>query len=217
MVRTRRDSKGRRDVVAVGLTGGIGAGKSTALALFAELGALTLSADRLVHELYERPWIVARIGEHFGPEVVDEQRRKVDRARLAEAVKGRPDELHWLEDLTHPRVSREIRRRIEKASRGTVVVCEVPLLFESGLEGLFDLVVTVEADEAVRRVRSVHGFGLKQFSEFEDRQYRSRQRIEGSDLVVRNNGEITDLREAVRAAYEIAVSLLGERVKASED
>ena len=102
----RRAALGRSDVVAVGLTGGIGAGKSTALSMFREQGALTTSADEIVHDLYSRPEYVALLVEHFGRDIVDE-RGGVDRRRLAGMVKGRREELRWLEQLTHPLVERE--------------------------------------------------------------------------------------------------------------
>jgi dephospho-CoA kinase len=203
-------SQERRDVVAVGLTGGIGAGKSTALALFKDLGALTVSADRVVHGLYAQRGLSALIAAHFGPEVLN-ARGKVDRARLAEAVRGRSDELAWLERLTHPRVADGIRRRIKKAPPGTVVVCEVPLLFEAGYEAVFDLIVTVEAGPENRRRRSIHDFDLDQFSELERLQASSERRVAGSDLVFHNDDGLDDLCGFVRDAYGRAKALLRER------
>jgi dephospho-CoA kinase len=207
MGRERRESQNRREVVAVGLTGGIGAGKSTALTLFEEAGALTISADRLVHEFYLRPAVAERIGAHFGSVVLDDL-GTVDRSCLARAVRGRPDELRWLEDLTHPWVAVEIERAVEAAPAGTVVVCEVPLLFETDYERLFDLVVTVEAGGRIRRLRSTHDFGLEQFSEFESLQASSRRRVEGSDLAFFNEGGLEELAQFVRDAYERARALL---------
>jgi dephospho-CoA kinase len=208
MSRERRDSQGRREVVAVGLTGGIGAGKSTALALFAKLGALVISADELVHRLYEQPEVAAQVGAHFGPGVLTES-GAVNRSRLAAAVRGRPDELRFLERLTHPRVAEEIARRVQGAESGRVVVCEVPLLFESGHEGLFDLVVTVEADDQLRRRRSAQRFDLGQFAELEGLQASRDQRVKGSDLAYVNNGGLRQLEEFVEQAYESARALLG--------
>jgi dephospho-CoA kinase len=205
--RERRESQGTREVVAVGLTGGIGAGKSTALRLFAECGALVSSADELVHRLYEQPQLAAAVGDHFGPRVLKRD-GTVDRSRLAKAVRGRPDELRWLEGLTHPRVAEEIERITSSAPAGNVVVCEVPLLFESGCERLFDLIVTVEAAGELRRRRSIHGFGLKQFEELEALQASSERRVEGSDLVFVNEGGLRELREFVGRAHEAARQML---------
>lgn len=204
MGRERRDGRGRRDVVVVGLTGGIGAGKSTALALFAQEGAQVLSADEVVHGLYHDADVCTLIGEHFGRGVLSDDGRSVDRACLAAVLRGRRDELHWLESLTHPLVAAEIERRIDAASPGTVMVCEIPLLFESGLEQLFDLVVTIEAGEEIRRLRSVHGFDLRQFGELEDRQLSSTERAAASDLVFYNDGAPQELAGFVHRAYEDA-------------
>jgi dephospho-CoA kinase len=198
----------RPDVVAVGLTGGIGAGKSTALRFFAESGALTLSADEVVHQLYLRADVKRALAEHFGPEVLTTD-GEVDRRCLAEAVRGRPEQLAWLESLTHPLVGEEIARFIREAPAGAVAVCEVPLLFEVGMSCLFDLVVTVEAGSEARRRRSVHSFGPDMFGELEALQASSERRVAGSDLVFFNDGEIEHLRAFVREAYERARSLAG--------
>jgi dephospho-CoA kinase len=186
----------------------MGAGKSTALHMFAELGAITLSADGLVHDLYERPEIARQVNDHFRGGVL-EDRGGVDRSRLAASVRGRPDELGWLEDLIHPLVAEEIERRIEAAPVGSVLVCEVPLLFESGYEALCDLVVTVEADPEARRARSVHSFDLDQFSELDGLQASSERRVRESDLAYLNDQGLAALESFVEKAYGKAQSLLG--------
>lgn len=210
MGQERREGQAGRTVVAVGLTGSIGAGKSTALSMFEECGAVVLSADQLVHQLYERPDVVALMAEHFGSGVLGAGER-VGRGRLAEAVKGRPEELHWLEELTHPRVAEEVARLLKEAPEGSVVVCEIPLLFESEMEGLFDLVVTVEAAEETRRLRSVHDFGLEQFGELEGLQVSREQRMAEADLCFVNDGGFETLREFVREAYATAKGLLSSQ------
>lgn len=202
-------AQAERAVVAVGLTGSIGAGKSTALALFKECGALVVSADQLVHQIYSRDEVATRLAEHFGRKVLSAT-GVVDRRLLAEAVSKRPGELRWLEKLTHPLVAEEIAQLIESAPAGIVVVCEVPLLFESGFEYLFDLIVTVEAGAEVRRRRSTHQFGPEQFAEFDALQTTRERRVEGSDLVFVNDGDIDQLREFVRGAYATAKRLLSD-------
>ena len=194
----------RRKVVAVGLTGGIGAGKSTALALFGELGARTLSADKIVHDLYRQRGMSAEIAAHFGAHVVDE-RGFVDRVRLA---------LKTAHEIAACLVGSEmcLSDRIKTAPPETVSVVEVPLLFEADLAGLFDMVVTIEAGEQVRRRRSVHSFDLDQFAEFEILQASEERRVEGSDLVFCNNGTVDDLRRFVCEAYQHARAfLVGDR------
>jgi dephospho-CoA kinase len=193
----------RPDVAAVGLTGGIGAGKSTALRFFAGFGALTLSADEVVHQLYLRGDVKQALAEHFGAQVLGPD-EEVDRRRLAGAVRVRRDELVWLESLTHPLVGEEITRFVREAPSAAVAVCEVPLLFETGMSGIFDLVVTVEAGGEARRKRSTHSFGLELFGEFEALQASSERRVAGSDLAFSNDGDIEHLRAFVRQAYERA-------------
>ena len=199
----------RPDVAAVGLTGGIGAGKSTALGFFAEAGALTLSADEVVHQFYLRAGVKRVLAERFGPEVIGPG-GQVDRRRVADAVRGRPEHLAWLESLTHPLVGEEIGRFIREAPAGAVAVCEVPLLFEAGMNGLFDLVVTIEAGGETRRKRSTHPFGLELFGEFEALQASSERRVAGSDLALFNDGDIDHLRAFVRQAYERSLALVAD-------
>jgi dephospho-CoA kinase len=193
----------RPDVVAIGLTGGIGAGKSTALRFFAEAGVLTLSADDVVHQLYSSEDVAQALAGYFGPDIVDAGGR-VDRRRLAAAVRGRPDRLAWLERLTHPLLGETIARFILAAPAGAVVVCEVPLLFEAGMQHYFDLVVTVEAGAEQRRQRSIHGFDSDLFGEFEALQASTERRVSGSDLAFFNDGDVAHLRAFVRQAFERA-------------
>ena len=197
---------GRR-VVAVGLTGGIGAGKSTALGLFGKEGAVTVSADQIVHDLYGTSGVAERLAEHFGREVLNEQ-GTVDRTALARKLRGRRGELTWLERTIHPLVTKEIERRIQEAPDGSVVVCEVPLLFEAGYQTLFDLVVTIEAGGDARRSRSIHSFDLEQFSELERLQASTDERVRGSHIIFFNDGEMEALEAFVRDAHRQACLLV---------
>jgi len=207
MGRERRQREGRRKAVVVGLTGGIGAGKTTALIMFQELGAHTFSADEVVHDLYQQPEVADAVAAHFGEGVLGDD-GCVDRSRLAAAVKGRPEELGWLEELTHPRAVEEIERRIARVPAGRVVVCEFPLLLGSGYEELFDLIVTVEADAEIRRKRSTHRFGLDQFAELEELQASPEERKRGSDMVYVNDHGFAGLRDFVAQVHRTALEIL---------
>ena len=137
----------------VGLTGGIGAGKSTALAALERLGAACLSTDQVVHELYERPEVRDAMVARFGPEVVTGD--EIDRSALAQRAFATPEDRSWLEGQLWPRVGermaswREAARALDAAAAAPAVV-EVPLLFESGMDGAFDATIAVLADEEVR-------------------------------------------------------------------
>ncbi|MEO8967139.1 MAG: dephospho-CoA kinase, partial [Solirubrobacteraceae bacterium] len=140
----------------VGLTGGIGAGKSTALDALQRLGAATLSTDRVVHELYEDPEVSAEVEARFGPAV--QREGAIDRAALARAAFATADDRQWLESLLWPRVGERMvawRESLETAQpRPRAAVIEVPLLFESGMDHGFDATIAVIADEQTRAARA---------------------------------------------------------------
>jgi dephospho-CoA kinase len=205
----------RPDVAAVGLTGGIGAGKSTALRYFGEAGALTLSADEVVHQLYGREEVKRALAEHFGAELLAVD-GEVDRKSLAEAVRGKHEQLGWLESLTHPLVAGEIKRFIQEAPAGSVVVCEVPLLFEAGMNDLFDIIITIEARADFRRQRSVHAFDEELFTELETLQASTWRRVDGAHLAYHNDGTLPPLRRFVDVVYDRARALL-ESPKPAEE
>ena len=130
----------------IGLTGGIGAGKSEALAAFERAGAATLSTDRVAHDLLDRDDVRELLVERWGADVAPGG--AIDRDRVAEIVFEQPDELRWLESQTHPRVGEAVLEwRRQLGPEVEVGVVEVPLLFEAGMEDAFDATVAVIADE----------------------------------------------------------------------
>jgi dephospho-CoA kinase len=146
-----------RRPVAVAITGGIGAGKSEALAAFRRHGAATVSSDEIVHHLLAADDDVRRVlVEHFGERILGADGRP-DRRRIGAIVFADREQLAWLEALLHPLVAREYLDWREQLARlpepPRVCVTEVPLLFESGAEARFDRVVVVTAPEALRRER----------------------------------------------------------------
>ena len=145
-----------RRPIAVAITGGIGAGKSTALDAFRAHGAATVSSDEIVHHLLAtdddvRDAVVAKLGEDV---LID---ARPDRAKIAQAVFSDRERLAWLEGLLHPLVSREYltwREQLAELDEPPVVcVTEVPLLFEVGSEDRFDKVVVITAPTALREQR----------------------------------------------------------------
>ena len=145
-----------RHPIAVAITGGIGAGKSTALDAFRAHGAATVSSDEIVHHLLAtdddvRDAVVAKLGE----DVLTDGRP--DRAKIAQAVFSDRERLAWLEGLLHPLVSREYLAWREQLAAldepPRVCVTEVPLLFEVGSEERFDKVVVITAPTALREQR----------------------------------------------------------------
>jgi len=140
----------------IGLTGGIGSGKSAALQAFHRRGAAVLSADAVVHRLYADPEVIAAVRERFGPLVMAPD-GSVDRGALGAAAMEEDGGMRFLEDLLHPRIGAARSAWVDEqrgaATPAPLLVCEVPLLFEVGLERAFDAVLVVTASTPVRRAR----------------------------------------------------------------
>jgi len=154
-----------RKPVAVAITGGIGAGKSAALEAFARHGAATVSSDEIVHQLLRSdPNVRRELVERFGPDVIGSD--GADRAKIADIVFNDQDQLDWLEELLHSRVAEEnLTWRAEQESRPdppALTVTEVPLLYETGADRRFDVVVVITAPQAVRSRRRPVGDNREQ-------------------------------------------------------
>jgi dephospho-CoA kinase len=192
-------------MLLVGLTGGIGAGKSTVARLLAERGAVVIDADSIVRELQQPGTDVFRaIVDRFGDQVVAGD-GSLDRERLADIVFRDEDARSALNAIVHPAVYTVMAERIAAVKEDDrVVVLDIPLLAEAGGGGGMDLVVVVEADEESRIARVVAERGLNP----EDVRARmavqasSDQRTALADVVIKNNGNMDDLRAHVDALWE---------------
>lgn len=142
-----------RPSVRVGLTGGIGSGKSLVAALLAERGAIVIDADAIAREVVApgTPGLAA-IAKEFGSAVLHAD-GSLDRAALASVVFADPGRLESLNAITHPLIARESAARIEAAPAGSVLVYDMPLLVENGLVDGWDLVVVVDAPDDLRLQR----------------------------------------------------------------
>lgn len=180
----------------VGLTGGIGSGKSEALAALGRLGVPTLSSDAVVHELLGTDEVRRLLHERWGDRVLAD--REVDRAAVATIVFERPEELSWLEGTLFPRVGeRMMAWRAGLEAGHDVAVVEVPLLFEAGIEAAFDVTVAIVAHEGVRAERAA-GRGHEGLEGRGSRQLSQEEKARRADYVIRNDGTIPDLEAAVR-------------------
>jgi dephospho-CoA kinase len=174
-------------MIVLGLTGGIGMGKSTATATLRRLRAPVFDADAAVHRLQARGGrAVMPIGAAFPGTVRD---GRVDREALRQAVIGRPDALRRLERIVWPLVRDEERRFIARARRGgaRLVVLDVPLLFENGGEARADQVIVVSAPAAVQRARVLRRPGMtpERFDAIRARQMPDAEKRRRADHVVR--------------------------------
>jgi len=186
--------------LTIGLTGGIAAGKSEALAAFERLGAATISSDAVVHELLETEPLLPRLVERWGRKVAPGG--KVDRDRIGSIVFASPDELKWLESQIHPLVGERIGSWLAALGDDSeVAVVEVPLLFESGMERVFDTTVAVVAGEEVRRERAA-GRGHALVDEREARQLAQDEKAARAEHVVENDGSVEDLERELSVLVE---------------
>jgi dephospho-CoA kinase len=184
--------------LAVAITGGIGAGKSTALASFRRHGAATVSSDEIVHHLLKSdPDVKRALVERFGDEILGTDGNP-DRERIAVRVFRDREALDWLEKLLHPLVSREyLAWRDQLASLPNpprVCVTEVPLLYEVGAESRFDEVVAITAPKKLREARGGGGT--------DDREARllpDHEKVKRADFAYVNTGTPDELDAWVEA------------------
>jgi dephospho-CoA kinase len=187
----------------VGLTGGIGAGKSEALDALQRLGASVLSTDRVVHELYESDEIRDAVVGRFGDEVAPEG--AVDRSVLATRAFATPEDRGWLERLLWPRVGermlawRQGLDQLEPLPRAAVV--EVPLLFEAGMEAAFDATIAVVTSEQVRAERAA-ARGHQALDERAQRQLSQDEKAQRATYVVVNDGSIGELESKLSSVLD---------------
>jgi dephospho-CoA kinase len=192
----------------IGLTGGIGSGKSEALAACQRAGAAVLSSDQIVHDLLQTGEVKELLAARWGDAVLSGG--MIDRGAVAQIVFNKPDELQWLERNLFPLVGAETaawRADLEGADPPPrVAVVEVPLLFEAGVEGRFDTTVAVVADEKLRAERAA-ARDHQAVDERTARQLSQAEKASRADHVIRNDGSIEDLERAVR---ELLDRLAGE-------
>jgi dephospho-CoA kinase len=188
---TKAPSRHEPKPVTIAVTGGIGAGKSEALAAFARHGAAVSSSDEIVHRVLREDDEVQRaLVERFGPAVVGPE--GADRGAIAERVFHDADELAWLEALLHPRVVREYQAWQKELSRSPspprALVTEVPLLYETGGEERFDVVVVVTAPSDVRAARARVDAAAR-----EGRLLPDEEKVRRADFAYVNDGSLEEL------------------------
>ena len=184
----------------VGLTGGIGAGKSEALAAFERFGAATLSTDRVAHDLLDDEEVRNALVDRWGEEVASGG--GVDRERVSEIVFNDRDELAWLESVTHPRVGAHVLEwRQGLANEVPLAVVEVPLLFEAAMEDAFDATVAIVAADELRDAR-LRERGQGGLAGREARQLDQAEKERRADHVIRNDATLEELESEVRKVIE---------------
>jgi dephospho-CoA kinase len=184
----------------IALTGGIGAGKSTALAALSRLGAAVLSTDAVVHELYGSPAVRGAVVQRFGASVAPDG--VVDRGQLAAVAFATPENRAWLEGLLWPLVRERVATWREQAQHADppprALVVEVPLLFEAGHDKIYDATIAVTADEDLRRARAA-ARGHRALEERAARQLSQEQKAARATFAVVNDGDERELEHKLSA------------------
>jgi dephospho-CoA kinase len=192
--------------VLIGLTGNFGSGKSTALKMFGEMGAVTISADAVVHKLLKNPAILAHLRTLMGD--VFDASGAVDKARVAQAVFNDATLRKKLEALIHPAVMAEILA-LGRVNEGAVVAAEIPLLFEGGFERDVDVTLTVTSERSMAIARLAgKGFTEDEALRRLSTQMPQEEKAARSDFVVDNSGDIENTRRQVRDVYARLVERL---------
>lgn len=196
-------------MILVGLTGGIGSGKSTISSLLEGKGAVIIDADAIVREV-QLPGssVLAELAEKFGSEVLAAD-GSLDRQAVANIVFTDPDALKALNAIVHPAVGKEMNRRmIEQRSTDHVVVLDIPLLTENPREGLQGkIVVDVPVEVQVERLVKYRGFDETDARARISRQATREQRLATADFVVDNSGDLADLQPQIDKLWQWLNSL----------
>jgi dephospho-CoA kinase len=188
----------------IGLTGGIGSGKSTAAAIFRDLGAAVIDADRLNHEELNCPEVIGELCRWWGQRVVGADGR-ADRAAIRRIVIHDDSQRERLERLVHPRIEqrrRELMAGFQDDPAIRAVVWDAPLLHEAGLAEQCDCLVFVEAGQGARlkRVRQ-RGWTAEDLERFERSQWPLDTKKDRADYRIANNSDIADLRRQVEDVF----------------
>jgi dephospho-CoA kinase len=196
-------------MIVIGLTGGIGAGKSEASRILQGLGAVIISADQVGHQAYDpgtEAW--QEVVRAFGEEILQPD-GSIDRKQLGGIVFSDPAQLETLNRIMHPRMARMVAERIEqlRAEGAPVVVVEAAVLFEAGWDSLVDEVWTVDApvEAVVRRLQARNVLSESEVRKRIGSQMTSQERARRADVVIDNSGDVAALQSAIESWWDSRV------------
>jgi dephospho-CoA kinase len=187
----------------VGLTGGIGAGKSTVADLFAQRGAVVIRADELARQVIEKSTAgFDQVVSRFGENILDTN-GKINRAKLAAIVFNDQESLTDLENIIHPLVREKSNQIMNEQTPETIIVNEIPLLLEKGMQPLFDFLVIVISSEKNRLARLINsGFTKEQVLARMSKQVDDETRKASADFLIVNDGNLDQLEVDVEKIWQ---------------
>jgi len=186
----------------VGLTGGIGSGKSVATDYFAQKGIVIVDADDTAHRISRLPEIVEQVGTHFGDEYLTPD-HQLDRAKLRKKVFSNPEAKRWLEALLHPRIRAQMLTEL-RAAHSPYAILSAPLLLENKLEAMVSRVLVVDAPEAVQRQRAAQRDQNtnEEIDKIMRAQLPRHERLARADDILENSGTLEHLHQQIDALHE---------------
>ncbi len=193
----------------IGLTGGIASGKSTVSKIFRELGAKIVDADIKAKEISEREDVIKEIGNIFGKEVINSE-GKIDRLKIKEIVFNNKEKLKKLNGLIHPKVMEEFKKIKENTGKNDIIIFDVPLLFESGMDKMCDKIILVFTDKKIQIKRMLERDGITEelAEKIINSQMSLEEKLNKSQIHLKNNGTLEDLRKKSETIYR---ELKGEK------
>ena len=197
-------------MLVIGLTGGIGTGKSEVTRLLGSLGAVVINADQVGHEAYKpdsESW--KEVVKAFG-EAILRPNREIDRQKLGAIVFGDPDQLAKLNRIMHPRMARIVSEQLEslRVQGAKVVVVEAALLFEAGWDSLVDEVWATDSpvEAVIERLQARNGMSAEEVLKRIDSQMHNSERLSRAHVIVDNGGNVADLESTVDRLWKTRVT-----------
>jgi dephospho-CoA kinase len=202
-------------MIVIGLTGGIGTGKSEVARIFQELGAVLINADQIGHQAYTpHSEIWQEVVKAFGEEIL-QPNGEIDRKKLGSIVFADPDQLTRLNQIMHPRMARMVAQQVQELREqgADVVVVEAALLFEAGWDSLVGEVWSTESPEnlVIKRLQSRSGLSQEEAKKRIDSQMSAEERKSRSQVLVDNSGDLIELERVVRSIWDRRVKAKVEK------
>ncbi len=185
-----------------GLTGGIASGKSTVSSIFRSFGVEIADADITAKKISEREDVIQEIGKIFGKDVLSAE-GQIDRVKLKEVVFSDKNKLIQLNNIIHPKVMEEFKKIKENTPKNDIIIFDIPLLFEAGMDKMCDTVILVYADREmqIERIKARDGVSRELAEKIIDAQMSLEDKKEKSDIHIENNGTQEELKKKVEDIY----------------
>jgi dephospho-CoA kinase len=195
-------------VLKIGLTGGIGSGKTQAGLMFAELGIITLDADRVAKQI-SSPGTDAyqAILSHFGPNILQDD-GNLNRTKIRDIIFDNKEEKNWIETLLHPKIRQVIAEQI-KTTDAPYIITAIPLLVESKKINFIDRILLIDTDEEtqIQRATKRDNTSDKQIIKIIAAQASRTEKISAADDIITNNGSLAELKQKVISMHNFYQSI----------